>query len=164
MHRPRDVVADRQMIEHVPDQHAHVVVPQKLETRNVQSRALHGSRPERPSIRPIAVGRLPRLPTGIDADRVARPEGDAARPRDVLELPAMYRPLLGHRRHPTMPGYVQQHATRDDALGPVLDGPERGAVEGDLLLRVTSVPHRLFVPRVAEGVDVSRGDSVIEDA
>jgi len=36
--------------------------------------------------------------------------------------------------------------------------PNVDAVEGDLLLRIAPVPHRLVVPRVAEGIDVGRGD------
>src|SRR5204863_2207776 len=51
-----------------------------------------------------------------------------------------------------------------DAVLPVLDGAEARAVEGDLLLGIAAVPHRLIVPRVAERVDVGGGDAVIEDA
>src|SRR5262249_22210235 len=46
----------------------------------------------------------------------------------------------------------------------MLDRSERRAVEGDLPLRITAVPHRLLVPRVAQRVDVGRRHAVVEDA
>src|SRR5262249_5158064 len=60
--------------------------------------------------------------------------------------------------------HVQHHAAGDDAVGPVLDAAEGSALERDLLLGITAVPHALLVPGVTEGVDVGRGHAVIEDA
>src|SRR3989454_8933285 len=37
VHGPRDVVADGLMVEHVPDEHAHVVVPQEGQARDVEA-------------------------------------------------------------------------------------------------------------------------------
>src|SRR2546426_2686925 len=51
---PRDVVADGLMIEHVPDQHAHVVVPQEGQARDVKSRPGQG-RAEGPAIRGLGI-------------------------------------------------------------------------------------------------------------
>ena len=164
MHRPGNVVADRQVVQHVPDEHAHVVVSQELEAGDVQPGPLRGTGPERPAVGLLAVRLLPGLASRIDADRVARLERDPARPRDVIELPAVHGPVPGHRRHPAVARHVQEDPARDDALGPVLDGAEGGPVERDLLLRIAPVPHRLLVPRVAERVDVGGRDAVVEDA
>src|ERR1700730_16453001 len=59
---------------------------------------------------------------------------------------------------------VEHHTARDDALGPVLDGAERRPVEGDLLLRIATIPHALVVPGVTERVDMGRGDAVVQVA
>src|SRR5262245_21613667 len=63
-----------------------------------------------------------------------------------------------------MARHVEHDSTGDDAVGPVLDGSEGRPVEGDLLLRVAPIPHRLVVPRMAEGVDMRGSDAVIENA
>src|SRR6266849_2766674 len=60
VHRPRDVVADGLMVEHVPDQHAHVVVPQEGQARDVEPGPGEG-RAEGPAIGRLGIGALPRL-------------------------------------------------------------------------------------------------------
>src|SRR6266849_3412993 len=75
---PRNVVADGLMIEHVPDEHAHVVVPQEGQARDVEPGPGQG-RAEGPAIGRLGIGALPRLASRVDADGVARLEGDAAR-------------------------------------------------------------------------------------
>src|SRR5262249_6638808 len=47
---------------------------------------------------------------------------------------------------------------------PVLHRSEGGAVEGDLVLRVAAVPHGALVPGVAERVEMSGRDAVVEDS
>ena len=74
VHRPGDVVAHRQVIQHVPDEHAHVVVPQELEAGDVQAGPLVGAEPEGAPVGPLRVRGLPGLATRVDADRVARLE------------------------------------------------------------------------------------------
>src|SRR5262245_26805593 len=71
VHGPRDVVADRQMIEHVPDQDAHVVIAQEWQAGDVKARTLLLGRREWAAVRPLRILGLPRLAPGIDADRVA---------------------------------------------------------------------------------------------
>src|SRR5262245_32749664 len=163
MHGPRNVVADREMIEHVPHQHAHVVIAEKWQTRDVQPRSRE-RRSERTSIGRVRIGGMPRLSARVDADRVAGLERDAASFHDVFELPPVHGSILRHAGHAAVPRHVEHHAARDDAVGPVLDRAKGRAVERDLALRITAVPHRLLVPRVAERVDVSRRHTVIEDA
>ena len=164
MDAPRDVVPDGEVVEHIPDEHADVVVAQERQTGDVQARTLLSPRPERPAVGSVGVRGLPGLPAGVDADGVPRLQGHPVRRQDVLELPAVHGRLLGHAGDPPMARDVQHHAARDDAVGPVLDRPERRPVEGDLLPRVAPVPHRLVVPRVAQRVDVRGGHAVVEDA
>src|SRR5262249_33655636 len=99
-----------------------------------------------------------------DADRVSWLELDAALAENVIQLPAVNGRVLRHMGYAPMKRHVQHDPAGDDAVGPVLDGAERRPVEGDLLLRIAPVPHRLVVPGVAEGGDVRGGDTVIEDS
>src|SRR6266581_2010225 len=91
-------------------------------------------------------------------------EPDPPPGQDVVELPAVYGPIVRHGGNAAVPRDVEHHAARDDAFGPVLDRSEPRALERDLLLRVAPVPHRLLVPGVAQRVDVGGGDAVIVDA
>ena len=164
MHGPGDVVADGQVVQHVPDQHAHVVVAEERQTRHVQPRPLLRRGPEGPAVRRLRIRRVPRLAPRVDADRVTGLEPDAPLAQDVLQLPAVDGSLLRHARDGAVARHVEQHAARDDPLGPVLDRSERRPIERDLPLRIAAVPHRLVVPGVAERVDVRRGHAVVEDA
>src|SRR3972149_2430834 len=101
-------------------------------------------RPGRPE--GLAVGArgtlpLPRLAPRVDADRVAGLERDPALDQDVLQLPAVHRRVLRHARHAPVARDVEHDAAGEDALRPVLDRPEPGAVERDLLLRGGPLPH-----------------------
>src|SRR5262245_6020040 len=162
--RPRDVVADRQVVEHVPSEHAHVVVAQERQAGYVEPGTLLLRRIERTTVRALRILRLPRLPSGVDADGVARLELDPPLGEDVVELPAVHGCVVRHARRAAMARDIEHDGAGHDALGPVLDRPEPGALERDLLLRIAPVPHRVVVPGVAERVDVGRRDAVVVDA
>src|SRR6267143_1369140 len=160
---PRDVVADRQVGEHVPDEHAHVVVAQERQAGHVQSRPLLLRRVDRAAVRSLRILRLPCLTPGVDADRVAGLELDPALGEDVVELPAVDGSIVRDTGYAAVPRNIEHDSAGHDALGPVLDGSEPRALEGDLFLRVAPVPHRVVVPGVAQGVEVGGGDAVIVD-
>src|SRR3989304_3079020 len=107
-------------------------------------------RAEGPAVGALGVLRLPRLAAAVDADRVAGLERDPALDEDVLQLPAVHGRVLRHARHAAVARDVQHDAAGQDALRPVLDRPEAGAVARDLPLRVAPVPHWPPVPGAAE--------------
>src|SRR5260370_31386958 len=92
------------------------------------------------SVGPLRVRGLPGFPPRVDADRVARLEAQAARPRDILQLPAVHRPLLGHRPPPAVAPHVQHHRAGADAFRPVLHRPERPPVPRDVLPPLAPTP------------------------
>src|SRR4029077_15149594 len=116
------------------------------------------------AVRLLRILRLPGLAAAIDGDGVAGLQLHATLGEDVVQLPAVDRTVLGDELGAAMSRDVEQDAAGDDAVLPVLDGAEARAVEADLLLGVTAVPHGVVVPGVAERVDVGGGDAVIEDA
>src|SRR6185503_10157708 len=90
--------------------------------------------PERLAVGAFGILRLPGFASRVHADGVPGLEPDVALAEDVVELPAVHRPVLRHERGAAMAGDVEHDAAGDDALLPVLDGAEAGPVEGDLLL------------------------------
>ena len=79
------------MVEHVPDQHAHIVVAKERQTRHVQARALERSGTERAAVGLVGIRGLPRLPAGVDADGVTGLEPDSPGPQDVAMKPPFAR-------------------------------------------------------------------------
>ena len=107
---------------------------------------------------------VPLLPPAVDADGVPRLQGSPLGRRHVLKLPAVDGLFLGDEGLAAEPGHVQQDAAGDDALLPVLDGPPGRALEGDDVVGIAAVPHAVFIPHVAEGVEVGVGLAVVGHA
>src|SRR5262249_33058238 len=111
----------------------HIVIAQEWQAGDVKARTLLLGGREWAAVRPLRILGLPRLAPGIDADRVAGLEPNPALGQDVVELPAVHRPVVRHARHAAVPRDVEHHAGGDDALGPVLARAEPRALERDLL-------------------------------
>ena len=105
-----------------------------------------------------------RLPAAVNHDGVAGPDLDTLGCGDLFELVAVHRRISCDVGLAPVSGNVQQHAASQDAVAPLIDCAVGAAREGDDLVGGLPVPHALFVPDVAERVDVSGGRAVVEDA
>ena len=105
-----------------------------------------------------------KIPATVDHQGVPRLQGNPLGPGNLLQLPSVDGPVMGHPRLAPVLGYVQQDPTGGDAVGPLVHGPEGSPVEGYLLPRVPAVPHPVLVPHVAEGIQVGSSVAMVEDA
>src|SRR5262245_66687518 len=102
MHRPRDVVSDGEMVEHVPDEHAHTVIWKERQARHGEPRPHVEAAVWTPVWR-LGVGGLPCVPPGEDADRVPGLELDPAFAENVVQFPAVHGRVLRHMGYAPMP-------------------------------------------------------------
>src|SRR5712691_8010850 len=103
---------------------------------------------------PLRVDAVPRFASAIDDQCIAWFDLHALRLHDVLQLPAMYRLFPRHERLAAKTWDIQQHATGDDAVGPIGDRAKARTIKANLLLRGSPVPHAVLVPYVAQRVQV----------
>ena len=95
-----------------------------------------------------------RLAPAVHHDGVAGFEGYALLSHDVFEFPAVDRLFDGYIGLAAMLGDIEQDAAREDAVAPSVNSAVVGAGEGEGVFGLASVPHAVFVPDMAEGVDM----------
>src|SRR4030081_167275 len=103
---------------------------------------------------PLRVAPVPRFASAIDDQCIAWFNLHALRLRDVLQLPAMYRLFLRHERLAAKTWDIQQHATGDDAVGPIGDRAKARTIKANLVLRGSPIALAVLVPPVAQRFQV----------
>ena len=105
-----------------------------------------------------------RLASAVHHDGVAGLEFYALFLGNVFKLPAVDRLFNGDIGLSAMLGDVEEHAARKDAVAPCVHSAVVRALEGERVFRLPAVPHAIFVPDMAESVDVCGRCAVIYDA
>ena len=112
----------------------------------------------------IAAGAHVGVLAAVDEQRVAGLDVHALRLRDLLQLPAVHRPIRRDVRFAPVARHVEEHALGDDAVLPGVDRAPGGTLRRHADVRVAAPPHPVDVPHVTERVDVRDGLAVVDEA